>query len=91
MSRRDRPPIPVVLTLPAEAPTPAEVDAILHAADVLVGCGGRSGLALTLKGSASQKVRQAINETLGVLGPAIDATTISGTAANGASRSSKGN
>lgn len=207
MSRRDRPPIPVVLTLPAE------VDAILLAADVIVGRGGRSGLALVLKGSASQKVqaqgwdrspaygalsrdtldeittkidwcihhrwlrieyergipllyftekgwervkalwvqrlleqfaawqkadawqqlwpqlehvhrdikllllatiaqgqrrdlipalqawkahevkkvRQAINETLDVLGPVIDATTIPGTAANGASRSSKGN
>lgn len=58
MSRRDRPPIPVVLTLPAEAPTPAEVDAILQATDVLVGRGGRSGLALVLKGSASQKVRE---------------------------------
>ncbi len=58
MSRHDRPPIPVVLTLPAEAPTPAEVDAILQAADGIVGRGGRSGLALVLKGSGSQKVRQ---------------------------------
>ena len=58
MSRRDQPPIPVVLTLPAEPPTPAEVDAILQAADEIVGRGGRSGLALVLKGSASQKVRE---------------------------------
>lgn len=52
MSRRNRPPIPVVLTLPAE------VDAILLAADGIVGRAGRSGLALVLKESASQKVRQ---------------------------------
>ncbi len=35
--RRRRPPIPVTLVLPAEPPTQEEIDAILMAADGIVG------------------------------------------------------
>jgi len=56
MSRRHRPPIPVTLVLPAEPPTQDEIDAILMAADAIVGRAGRSGLTLILNGSRSQKV-----------------------------------
>jgi hypothetical protein len=55
MSRRRRPPIPVTLVLPAEPPTQDEIDAILMAADAIVGRAGRSGLTLILNGSRSQK------------------------------------
>lgn len=51
-----RPPIPVTLTLPAEPPTPAEVDAILMAADAVAGSVGRTGLVQILHGSRSQKM-----------------------------------
>jgi superfamily II DNA helicase RecQ len=56
--RRRRPPIPVTLTLPAEAPTPEEIDAILMATDAIIGRAGRNGVSLILKGSRSQKVRE---------------------------------
>jgi hypothetical protein len=46
--RRRRPPIPVTLTLPAEAPTPDEIDAILMATDAIIGQAGRNGVSLIL-------------------------------------------
>ncbi len=58
MGRRRRPPIPVTLVLPAEPPTQEEIDAILMAADAIVGQAGRSGLVLILNGSRSKKVRE---------------------------------
>lgn len=54
--RRRREPIAVTLTLPPEPPTPEEIDHILMAADEVVGRAGRTGLALILKGSRSEKV-----------------------------------
>lgn len=54
--RRRRDPIPVVLTLPPEPPTPDEIDQILLATDEVVGRAGRSGVALILKGSRRQRV-----------------------------------
>lgn len=45
MGRRVRR-VPVVLTLPAEPPTPDEIDTILMAADGIVGRAGRNGLTL---------------------------------------------
>jgi hypothetical protein len=54
--RRDRPPIPVTLTLPAEAPSPQEIDAILMTMDAVTGLVGRSGLTLILAGSRSKRV-----------------------------------
>ncbi len=59
MSRRHRhPPIPVTLVLPAEPPTQDGIDAILMAADAIVGQAGRSGLTQILKGSRNQKVQE---------------------------------
>jgi hypothetical protein len=55
MSRRKRPPIPVYLSLPAEPPTQAEIDAILMTTDSIIGDAGRAGVALILNGSRSQK------------------------------------
>jgi hypothetical protein len=46
--RRRRPPIPVTLTLPAEAPTPEEINAILMATDAIIGQAGRNGVSLIL-------------------------------------------
>jgi hypothetical protein len=43
--RRRRPPITVTLVLPAEPPAQEEIDAILMAADSIVGTAGRSGMA----------------------------------------------
>lgn len=57
-SRRNRPPIPVTLTLPAQPPTPVEIDAILMTVDALVGQAGRTGVVQVLNGSRSQKVQQ---------------------------------
>jgi hypothetical protein len=57
-SRRHRPPIPVTLTLPAESPTPAEIDAILMTVDAVVGSAGRTGVVQILGRSHSQKVQQ---------------------------------
>lgn len=45
--RRRRPPIPVTLTLPAEAPTPDEIDAI-------IGQAGRNGVSLILSSLRSE-------------------------------------
>jgi hypothetical protein len=53
--RHRRSPIPVTLVLPAEPPSPDEIDAILMAADAIVGRAGRSGLTLILNGSRSKK------------------------------------
>ena len=53
--RRRRPPIAVTLVLPAEPPAQEEIDAILMAADSIVGTAGRSGLTLILNGSRSKK------------------------------------
>ncbi|MDH4209370.1 MAG: RQC-minor-1 family DNA-binding protein [Anaerolineae bacterium] len=53
--RRRRPPISVTLVLPAEPPTPDEIDAILMAADAIIDQAGRSGLTLILNGSRSKK------------------------------------
>jgi hypothetical protein len=56
MSRRGRrSPIPVTLVLPAEPPSGDEIDAILMAADAIIGRAGRSGLTLILNGSRSKK------------------------------------
>ena len=55
--RRRRPRIPVTLTLPAEAPSQAEIDAILMVTDAIIGQAGRNGVCLILNGSRSQKVR----------------------------------
>ena len=55
--RRHRPPIPVTLVLPAEAPTPDEVDAVLMATDSIISRAGRAGVVLILNGSRSKKVR----------------------------------
>jgi superfamily II DNA helicase RecQ len=57
-NRRHRPPIPVTLTLPAEPPTPAEIDAILMAVDAIAGSAGRTGVVQILHGSHSQKVTE---------------------------------
>jgi len=46
MSRR-RPPIPVILVLPPESPTPDEIDAVLMATDAIVMQAGRAGVTLT--------------------------------------------
>jgi hypothetical protein len=51
MGRRVRR-IPVVLTLPAEPPTPDEIDIILVAADGMEGRAGRNGLTLILSFTA---------------------------------------
>ncbi|NHZ72553.1 MAG: hypothetical protein GWP17_05680 [Aquificales bacterium] len=53
--RRKRSPIPVTLTLPAEPPTQAEIDAILMATDAIIGVAGRAGVVLILNGSKSKK------------------------------------
>ncbi len=53
--RRKRSPIPVTLVLPAEPPAQDEINAILMAADAIVGAAGRSGLTLILNGSRSKK------------------------------------
>jgi len=53
--RRRRSPIHVTLVLPAEPPTQEEMDAILMAADAIVGQAGRSGVTLILNGSRSKK------------------------------------
>jgi hypothetical protein len=53
--RKRRPNIPVTLTLPADAPSQAEIDAILMATDAIIGQAGRNGVGLILKGSRSQK------------------------------------
>ncbi|MBN1935631.1 MAG: hypothetical protein JW934_13265 [Anaerolineae bacterium] len=55
MPCRHRPPIPVTLVLPAEPPAQDEIDAILMAADAIVGRAGRAGVALILNGSQSKK------------------------------------
>ncbi len=55
--RRRKPDIPVTLALPAEAPTRAEIDLVLMAADAIVSRAGRNGVSLILKGSRSKKVR----------------------------------
>jgi len=51
--RRKRPPIPVRLTLPAEPPTPAEIDAILMATNAIIGTAGRAGVVLV---SSTKKI-----------------------------------
>ena len=53
--RRKRLPIPIALTLPAEPPTPTEIDAILMATDAIIGSAGRAGVVLILNGSKSKK------------------------------------
>jgi hypothetical protein len=58
MSRRHRPRIPVTLVLPAEPPTPDEIDAVLMATDSIVGRAGRAGVVQILNGSRSKKVRE---------------------------------
>ncbi|HUM69764.1 MAG TPA: hypothetical protein PLK31_13075, partial [Chloroflexota bacterium] len=66
MSRHKRPPIPVHLSLPAEPPTQAEIDAItsallsasLMATDSITGDAGRAGVTLIPNGSRSQKARR---------------------------------
>ncbi len=58
MSRRRRRRMPVTLTLPATAPTPEEIDAILMATDAVIGRAGRNGDNLILKGSRNKKVRE---------------------------------
>ncbi len=55
MSRRRRRRIPVTLVLPAEPPTPNEIDAILMATDAVIDRAGRSGVTLILAGSQSKK------------------------------------
>lgn len=42
-SRRNRPPIPVTLTLPAQPPTPVEIDAMLMTVDAPAGQAHRGG------------------------------------------------
>ena len=54
--RRARTRIPVRLVLPPEPPTPEEIDAVLMAADAIIGKAGRSGLTLILAGSGSKRV-----------------------------------
>ncbi|HRQ42428.1 MAG TPA: RQC domain-containing protein [Chloroflexota bacterium] len=54
----NRPPNPVHLTLPAEPPTQAEIDAILVATNSIMGDAGRAGVTLILNGSRSQKARR---------------------------------
>ncbi|NKQ37372.1 MAG: hypothetical protein HF973_17370 [Chloroflexi bacterium] len=40
--RRKRPPVPIRLSLPAEPPAPAEIDAILMATDAIISRAGPS-------------------------------------------------
>ena len=56
--RRNRPNIPVTLTLPAEPPTQEEIDAVLMATDAIISQAGRNGVILILNGSRSQKVKR---------------------------------
>lgn len=58
MTRRKRPRIPVNLTLPAEPPSEAEIDAVLMATDAIISQAGRNGVVLILNGSRSQKVKR---------------------------------
>ena len=55
MPKRRKRRIPVTLTLPAEPPAPAEIDAILMATDAVIGSAGRAGVVLILNGSRSKK------------------------------------
>jgi len=55
MPRRRKHYISVRLSLPAEPPTPAEIDAILMATDAIIGGAGRAGVVLVLNGSRSKK------------------------------------
>jgi len=56
MPKRNRPPDPLVLTLPPQPLSQDEIDTVLMAADGIIASAGRSGLALILAGSRSQKV-----------------------------------